>query len=422
MFGAFNIGITGVKAAQIGMDVTSHNVANVHTDGYKRQVVEFQESSRPTNTVSEFGGQGVYVGDITNATNPFLDKIINDYATKVSKNGEALDALSGLNDILKRNDIVGSSMDVLNAFQDVSNDPTSIPIRENLMQKLTSFKDVSKGLDSTLGDYNTYLQDKAEATIDETNNLLQSIADVGSLSLNVGDATALDSKRNSLLTQLANKIEYTVAANGDLIGENGRPLLTGGKPNFLTYADIPNMQEGLIGGLNLVSGLVNDIKTQMPTSINFFTNEINTKHKQGFDINGTAGLDVFKSFTNIADLELNITSPEQIAASVSPDTKIINGTNTQNISDLRFSMFDNQSVFEKLNELQRKVAGLQNEYENTADAANTLYDQLRNSDLSNVNLDEEASNLMKYQKMYEANSKVLQTANQMLGTILDIIA
>ncbi len=422
MFGAFNIGITGVKAAQIGMDVTSHNVANVHTDGYKRQVVEFQESSRPTNTVSEFGGQGVYVGDITNATNPFLDKIINDYATKVSKNGEALDALNGLNDILKRNDIVSSSMDILNAFQDVSNDPTSIPIRENLMQKLTAFKDTTKGLDSTLADYRTYLQDKAEATIDETNNILQSIADVGSLSLNVGDATALDSKRNSLLTQLANKVEYTVAANGDLIGENGRPLLTGGKPNFLTYADIPNMKEGLIGGLNLASSLVTDIRGQLPASVNFFANEINTKHKQGFDLNGDAGLDVFKSFTNISDLDLNITSPIQIAASVSPDTKIINGTNTQNISDLRFSMFDNQSVFEKLNELQRKVAGLQNEYENTADAANTLYDQLRNSDLSNVNLDEEASNLMKYQKMYEANSKVLQTANQMLGTILDIIA
>lgn len=422
MIGAFNIGVSGVKSAQVGMDVTSHNVANVHTEGYKRKIVEFEESTRTTNAVRDFGGQGVGVSDINSSSNPFLDKIINEYAMKVGKNNEALDALNSLNDILKRNDIVGSSMDVLNAFQDVANDPTNIPIRENLLQKLTGFKDVTKGLDSTLSSFNNYLQGKAQSSIDEVNNLLQNLADVGNLTVNAGDLGELDSKKNFLLNKLASKIEYTVEANGDIVGENGRKLLASGKPNFLTYDEIPTLKEGLIGGLNLVSGLTNDIKNQMPASINFFANQINTKHKEGFDINGNKGLDVFKPFNNISELELNLTSPTQIAASMNSDNKIINGTITQNISDLRFTLFDHQSVFEKLNELQRKTAGLQNEYENTADAATTLYDQLKNSDLSSVNLDEEASNLMKYQKMYEANSKVIQTANAMLGTILDIIA
>ena len=39
---------------------------------------------------------------------------------------------------------------------------------------------------------------------------------------------------------------------------------------------------------------------------------------------------------------------------------------------------------------------------------------------SNVNLEEEIPELMVTQRTYEANLKVLQTQNKMLGTLLDI--
>ncbi|MGV2293589.1 flagellar hook-associated protein FlgK [Trinickia sp. YCB016] len=40
--------------------------------------------------------------------------------------------------------------------------------------------------------------------------------------------------------------------------------------------------------------------------------------------------------------------------------------------------------------------------------------------VSGVNLDEEAANLMQYQQLYQANSKVIQTANSMFSTLLGI--
>jgi len=40
---------------------------------------------------------------------------------------------------------------------------------------------------------------------------------------------------------------------------------------------------------------------------------------------------------------------------------------------------------------------------------------------SGVNLDEEAANLMQYQQMYQANSKVIQTASTLFDTILDMV-
>jgi flagellar hook-associated protein 1 FlgK len=41
--------------------------------------------------------------------------------------------------------------------------------------------------------------------------------------------------------------------------------------------------------------------------------------------------------------------------------------------------------------------------------------------ISGVNLDEEAANLLKYQQLYTASTKVLQAGNQMFNTLLSIM-
>jgi flagellar hook-associated protein 1 FlgK len=41
--------------------------------------------------------------------------------------------------------------------------------------------------------------------------------------------------------------------------------------------------------------------------------------------------------------------------------------------------------------------------------------------ISGVNLDEEASNLLKFQQLYSASTKVLQTSNQMFNSLLSIM-
>ena len=48
-------------------------------------------------------------------------------------------------------------------------------------------------------------------------------------------------------------------------------------------------------------------------------------------------------------------------------------------------------------------------------------DQLVEKESSNVNLEEEIPEMMITQRTYEANLKVLQTQNKMLGSVLDIM-
>jgi flagellar hook-associated protein 1 FlgK len=423
MFGAFNIGVSGLRAAQIGMDVTSHNVANVHTDGYKRQIVDLAEVSRTTSSPSDFGGLGVTVARIHNAEDPFIDSLLNKYAADNGKNAEALDGLQKLNDILNNNSLVNASTDILNAFQDVANNPTSIPIRENLLSKLGDFKNVSTNLNYQLNDFNKYLSDKQVSTLDETNNLLQNIANLNNQYNNIGASTSLDTQKNSLLGKLSEKIGFNIINNGNtLVADNGKILVEGNKATTLTLNDVNNLQSGTLGGINTVKSILTPIQNQLPSAVQIFTDQINTIHKQGYDLNGSIGQDVFSSFTSLDSLNISLSSPVEIAASQTSKPGINDGTNSQNISDLRYKFFNNQNVFDKLNELNRKVGGLVNQYDNSYKSTNSLYDNLHNSNLSNVNLDEEAVNLMKYQKMYEANAKVIQTANEMLGTLLSIKA
>ncbi|HSW63248.1 MAG TPA: flagellar hook-associated protein FlgK [Dissulfurispiraceae bacterium] len=56
-------------------------------------------------------------------------------------------------------------------------------------------------------------------------------------------------------------------------------------------------------------------------------------------------------------------------------------------------------------------------------AQNTLVEQLesRRQELSGVNLDEEAANLIKFQKSYEAAAKMISVADEMLDTLLNMI-
>lgn len=49
-------------------------------------------------------------------------------------------------------------------------------------------------------------------------------------------------------------------------------------------------------------------------------------------------------------------------------------------------------------------------------------DQMVEKETSNVNLEEELPDLMQTKRTYEANLKVLQTRDKMLGSMLDIIS
>jgi flagellar hook-associated protein 1 FlgK len=46
----------------------------------------------------------------------------------------------------------------------------------------------------------------------------------------------------------------------------------------------------------------------------------------------------------------------------------------------------------------------------------------RRETISGVNLDEEAANMVKFQQLYSASSKIIQTGNQLFETLLAMVS
>jgi flagellar hook-associated protein 1 FlgK len=77
------------------------------------------------------------------------------------------------------------------------------------------------------------------------------------------------------------------------------------------------------------------------------------------------------------------------------------------------------SVSSLVNDVGIQVATWTNSQKADDAVLSSLKDQ--RDAVSGVNLDEEAANLLKYQQLYSASTKVLQTGNQMFNTLLSIM-
>jgi flagellar hook-associated protein FlgK len=77
-----------------------------------------------------------------------------------------------------------------------------------------------------------------------------------------------------------------------------------------------------------------------------------------------------------------------------------------------------EAYIEKVND----VGNLAQQAKISQDALQVVYDQATQSRdaISGVSLDEEASNLVRFQQAYQANAKVMQTAMQLFDAILTI--
>ena len=74
-FFGLNIGTTGLFAAKTGLNITAHNVANIETPGFSRQVIS-QSADSPISTNNRYGmlGTGVSVNEITQMRSQYYDE------------------------------------------------------------------------------------------------------------------------------------------------------------------------------------------------------------------------------------------------------------------------------------------------------------------------------------------------------------
>lgn len=126
---------------------------------------------------------------------------------------------------------------------------------------------------------------------------------------------------------------------------------------------------------------------------------------------------------------LNVSGNPEVGdtITVNPNTA---GAVTDNRNGLALSALQNdktqvggsESYASAYSNMVSYVGSTTNQYKATAAAQQTLLQQAQTAQqsMSGVNLDEEAANMIKFQQLYQANSKVIQSASTMFDTILQI--
>ncbi|MGE3910322.1 MAG: flagellar hook-associated protein FlgK [Chloroflexota bacterium] len=461
-FFGLDMALRALQAQQTGIDVTSHNVANANTDGFSRQNVKIEATepfampglNRPT-TAGQLG-TGSIAADIQRARDMFLDA---QYRTESGglKNAEARqDALEQVEVVLDEPQGVGLNAlfnDYYRVWNELSNDPSDLPVRTTVVQQTLSLTQAFNRIAGQLSSIRTGLDGEVSTDVNEVNDITDQILQINNVIVQVEltGQTANDfrDRRDALVDRLSELVQVTVNENADgsmnvLMG--AQVLVNGAtsKTNLFTvpnagnsnYVDITYGSGGpaaTVGTAEIAGKLmardtnVPSYQTQLDTIAANMISAMNTLHATGFDLNGVAGIPFFTG-TDASTIAVNaaiVADPKLIAAS---DTSGATGNNevVLDILKLRTSMNPPLAAGTPTSEAAYNslVAGLgidnrtaRNQVD-TQDALVGLLDRRRQS-LSGVSLDEEATNLLRYQRAYEAAARVMTSYDEMLDKLIN---
>lgn len=215
---ALNSAISGLSTAQAGLDVISHNIANVNTEGYTRKVFE------PESRVLAGSGAGVQLGDIRNRVD---QNLLRDLREERSGFGR----LDTLNSYFRRiqdqfgttssNSTISHTVNKLQAeFETLALEPEKTTTQLSAVQAGITIADQLSRMSRSVQGLRLDADREIERAIQEMNNLLRSIGQLND-QIAVNGATGrqtedLEDKRDVALGRLSDliDIQYFFNANG----------------------------------------------------------------------------------------------------------------------------------------------------------------------------------------------------------------
>ncbi len=448
-----NVSVQSLLASTESMDVTTTNIANQNTPGYARQTVELEEG---TPSGADGSTTGVDVKSIQSTRDAVLDLSINAASAQQNFSNTVANSLGPVQTIFAdtASDSVGSSIDsFFSALQQLSTSPADSSLRS---QVLTAAANVASSFQSAASVITQAQQQADQSVVQSTssaNTLLQQIAATNgqiSTAQALGQNTNIDQDQlASLLSQLSAIMNYNTVNSSDgltLTTANGSPLVVGSKAYALTnsinsngfndvYAggtDITStIQGGTLGGdIQTRDQVLATLSSQVDQFAYQFAKAVNNVQTAGSDLNGNAGVAIFDppdttsgTATGAASsIAVALTSGSQIAAAASGGASGDNSNLTQMIDLQNQSITNGDTPDNAFSNLTFSIGNTISEANSNSTATGNILTQLQNqqSSIEGVSLDEESSNLLLYERSYQAAAKVISTIDTLMGNVLDM--
>lgn len=462
--GLLDMGKRSLMLNQSALQTTSHNITNKSTEGYSRQRVDIQ-SNPAINDGNHRVGTGAMAASISRTNNPWLEKQIEREGSNLAFADGRSQALQRIESVVNEQTVKGMNgavSDFFNSFRELANNPESATVRtivkDNSANLIRNFQD----MDRQINGVNDGLNKQIESGVRELNGFTKEIADLNSriMTIEVGGANANDERdrRDLLVKQLAEKVDISYAEDpksGMLNITSGKTgiLVAGTSANeFNTSLDSQNkmrvrfemskgglqtdltdqFKKGSVGAaIELRDGVVSDLKNHLESLAYNIATEVNKAHGEGYDRNGNPATNLFdipagENFS-VQDLKVNkaiVNDVSLIAAGAKPNAPGDN-TTANVIHSLQFkpTMEDGKYSFDDFyNSKVGQIGAMTQSANSTAESQKNVVDQLKNTreSISGVNLDEEATKMIEFQKSFEASARIIKVADEMFDTVLNL--
>ena len=267
--GMLSIGITGIHAAQLGLEATQHNIANANTPGFNRQFIQ-QSAGIPHLTGSGYFGSGTTVDSVRRAYDKYLTQQVNAAQTNASDSAAQLAKLSQIDNMLgdPSSGLAPALQDFFTGVQQVAANPTLVSARQSMLAASQTMVSRFNTLNERLGE----LYDGVNGELGSELSLINLYAtQIGEINGQITRAEAATSQQPNDLLDLRDQLvaelnkHVRVSTVEDSMGEfnvfvgNGLQLVVGSVVNSLVPVTSSFDPERIVVGYKGQSGSVQEL-------------------------------------------------------------------------------------------------------------------------------------------------------------------
>jgi flagellar hook-associated protein 1 len=451
-----SIALQAVLAHSQALEIIEHNVANASTPGYRRQSALLATAVPSPIVASEHGigagqrGGGVTIEKIQRFNLEFFDaryRSVSSEAGNWSAQSEILSQLEPLLAETTEDGLLPKLDQFWAGWQKLATDPTNTSLRTVLLDDASSLTNALNRRATQI----TQLRADQNLVIGDQVNAINSLADqIASLNAEISHVLSVGEQPNDLmdkrdlvldqLSELTGSVSFN-QKNGEMMVSVGGHVLVMGHDTFKLHTQ-PNAADSSIvdvywndnqkltppsgklkGTLEVRDNVLASQLSGLNTIANGIITQVNALHRTGYGLNNATNLDFF-SGTNASDIAVNPLLDNASIATSSGASQAGNSDIALQIAGLKtvkgmkagtatLNEFYNSQITDLAVITQRAAS---NSYQHGL-VSKALGDQRES--VVGVSLDEEAADMAKAQKAYQAAARVLTAYDDLLDLVIN---
>jgi len=354
----YEIGISGLHAAQQALQIIGNNIANAATPGYHRQEIVLRPAAEAYSN-GQMVGQGVEYDSVRRMVNTVLDNEIARQESSLSELNRQLETLKTLESAYGELATSGLSTTLdtfFSAFDDLSTRPQDVNLQSSVMAAAETLSNQLRSLGTITDGLQNTMFTEAQSTVERINRLAEQIASLNSevytQKMRGYDASNTMDQRDGLVIELSQltgistvlrdtgMLDVTASGISLVVGSVSTEIeaglmniegatLLGLRPKDTDVYDT-NISGGVLGGIfSLRNSIVQELAGKLDTLAQTLITQVNRLHVQGVGLSG--------SFTSLTGWTMSETNLSEIVPPVQAGTIYVRVTDPSG-QDIRYAV------------------------------------------------------------------------------------